>query len=660
MPQKKNFESMWLIFLLIFWKHCSTQVRGEEANGPPDDLGAEEGGAFFALRSCHQLLHSDSGEFFSPDYLCSNPPLWCNWTIRVDPGKRIHLHLEDLTPDDTCHLKQDQVHVDEPAGPFRVHKVLLKCWREVKFTSSSNTLYVMLLIRGHPSPPYRGFYGRYQAFGPPVVFHPQDGYMLRQTGSVIQNGEDGESDQHDYTQMVNPDLMYDYYDQHADVTPVLPWDEDEDMEVGENQHAAFMNFSHIHSFRTEPTVPTFTQETSRSGRGADRTPPHPPDLSESPQQDHASQDNEVQPTTLTPTVLWRDVEVTSEVSEGATVSEENRPGVSEALDQMLSAGVGPEKEPEPTHPQPNMVEQLSDHRGHYEIKNHSGNPHLPGDYLFEVAVEVNFQQDFESSEQLSMALQQPVKALITKKLEALHSLLSLSFKRVKRISVGALCILWLQVRHRPEDLQVRRVMNSLHELTTDMISLRGRTEKGIIMSMSIADVNECGTMMVMCDVNADCVNKFGSYVCHCRPGLKDASRLGSGGTVCVDVKETGCSSGLSAETKGVYVLFFLLSSLILMLLGAAGMLYHRHHRGAFLVRCHSNLSHTDPNNNHHHQHHEGDPDLTPPPPPPPARGFREGWPQMKEHLPPVDLPLLRFSPLLPPDDYTEPQEGGRK
>lgn len=128
-------------------------------------------GAFFALRSCHQQLLGDTGEFFSPDYLCSNPPLWCNWTIRVDPTKRVHLDLEDLTPDDVCHDKQDQVHVEDPAGG---HKLLLKCWREAKFTSSTNMLEVVLLIGGWPSAPYRGFYGRYHAFGPPAVYNPEE------------------------------------------------------------------------------------------------------------------------------------------------------------------------------------------------------------------------------------------------------------------------------------------------------------------------------------------------------------------------------------------------------------------------------------------------------------------------------------------------------
>lgn len=107
----------------------------------------------------------------------------------------------------------------------------------------------------------------------------------------------------------------------------------------------------------------------------------------------------------------------------------------------------------------------------------------------------------------------------------------------------------------------------------------------------------------------------------------------------------GCSAPLSAETKGVYVLFFLLSCLVLLLLVAAGALYHRHHQGAFLVRCPAPL---DPNNNLHH-HHPGSPeDSELPPPPLPARTYRESWPQVKQRSPDVELPLLRFSPLLPP------------
>ena len=58
------------------------------------------------------------------------------------------------------------------------------------------------------------------------------------------------------------------------------------------------------------------------------------------------------------------------------------------------------------------------------------------------------------------------------------------------------------------------------------------------MASQWLDVNECSTHLMLCDMNAECVNVFGTYSCHCRPGFQDASRLGSG-TVCVDAKASG-------------------------------------------------------------------------------------------------------------------------
>ncbi|KAI5625923.1 hypothetical protein C0J50_14477 [Silurus asotus] len=129
--------------------------------GSPDRI------AFYALRSCHQVLHGDSGEFFSPDYLCSNPALWCNWTIQVPPGKRVQIYLEDLTPEQACHMKTDQIHLDESPLSAGESSILERCWRSSIYTSFSNTVHVVQLIRPNHNPPHRGFYGAYQAFGLP-------------------------------------------------------------------------------------------------------------------------------------------------------------------------------------------------------------------------------------------------------------------------------------------------------------------------------------------------------------------------------------------------------------------------------------------------------------------------------------------------------------
>lgn len=62
------------------------------------------------------------------------------------------------------------------------------------------------------------------------------------------------------------------------------------------------------------------------------------------------------------------------------------------------------------------------------------------------------------------------------------------------------------------------------------------------LSRVCIDVNECGTQLVLCDINADCLDHYGSYSCRCRPGFRDESRLGSGGTTCVDVTAAGTLS----------------------------------------------------------------------------------------------------------------------
>uniref|UniRef100_A0A674PQQ0 Uncharacterized LOC101078859 n=1 Tax=Takifugu rubripes TaxID=31033 RepID=A0A674PQQ0_TAKRU len=450
---------------------------------PPSDDGA-----FFALRSCHQQLGGDSGEFFSPDYLCSNPPLWCNWTIRVDPTKRVHLDLEDLTPADACHVKQDQLHVEDPAGG---HKLLLKCWRETKFTSSTNMLEVVLLIGGWPSVPYRGFYGRYQAFGPPVVYDPEE----------------------------------------------IPQDEGEGEEESAN--------GHNHS----PSPLPLPQEESET-------------------------------------------------------------------DQSDS--------------EPNVMEPQSERRGN--CKNF-------------LSLLIHFQTDRSVCWLCRLhcpCLPKESNGRSTI-LSCQQQLSSLTHACVYRLNAGALFILWVQLSQEPGDLKVHGVIHA--------------TLQGLIATDVIENVNECGTQLVLCDVNADCVNWFGSYSCRCRPGFRDVSRLGSGGTVCIDMTSTGFGSGLAAETKGVYVLFFLLSSLVLMLLAAAGLLYHRHRRGAFQVHCQSTGNVSDPNNNRHRDNC-GPAELPPLPPPPPARGLRESWPRVKECCPAVELPLLRFSPLMM-EGYKEPQERGK-
>ncbi|XP_023189316.1 uncharacterized protein LOC102226733 [Xiphophorus maculatus] len=670
MPKRNslNFPSRLLVFLLTFGKLCEAQGNTGGVNRLPDGPKGDSG-AFFALRSCHQLLNSDSGEFFSPDYLCSNPPLWCNWTIQVDPGKRIHLRLEDLTLEEACSLKQDQIHVDEPGAQSGGHKVLQKCWQEAKYTSSSNTLYVVLLIGGWPDPPYRGFYGHYQAFGPPVVYSPQEGSTGRSKESERSPGLSEFEPLVNNVELENDDLAYDYYDQQL-ATSGLPWvplGGDRGAEAVKNLYPSLKNHSHVYQSVAAPTAPTSTQRMFRSGRGATRSLSSQADSAGRSVIPPAQQRDELKPGNNTPiarkgktvdTVSADESNLNGQVSpDGLEEVADDRLRISQASDQQPSSSDGTEtQKTDHKHHHPKMVEP----KGNSNMKNKSEGPHLPGDHLFEVAVEVNFSHDLEDSwDNLAQLLLLSVKTLISKQLEALHTRLSLSSKRIKRLNAGALYILWLQIGHGPGGVQIHRAVHSaMQGLLATGVNLRVNHRSAVIMSVSTADVNECGTQLVLCDANADCVNHFGTYACRCRAGFRDESHLGSGGTTCMEVQPAGCGSNLSSETKGVYILFFLLSSLILTLLVVSGTLYHRHHRGGFVVRC---PSPPDPNNNHLQpdDSYSTPTDCDLPPPPPPARGGRESWAPGKERCPPVDLPLLRFSSLLPADGYIDTQESGK-
>ncbi|KAI4832488.1 hypothetical protein KUCAC02_015455, partial [Chaenocephalus aceratus] len=415
------------------------------------------------------------------------------------------------------------------------------------------------------------------AFGPPVVYNPQEG--LPETNTASQSLPSGHLELNKLLDP-NPDLMYDYNNQPSEMMS-----EDEegaaDTEVAENHRPSLESYSQL---KATPTVESSTQEAST----------HP--------------------------------EEATAAEKEKSADDKSRKEVIEASDQLPVSSE--ESEPEETHPHPNMVEPLSDQRAHPRIRNHSGISHLPGDYLFEVAVEINFHPDVEESwDNLAMSLLLSVEALISKQLETLHTPLSMSSERMKRLSAGALFIVWLQLDQGPGGLQVHRTLHStLQGLISTHVGVRGDRRKAVILSVSTADVDECASQLVRCDLNADCENRFGSYSCRCRSGFQDESHLGLVGTVCVNQNTAGCSS--SSESRGVYVLFFLLSSVLLLLLGAAGLLYLRHHRGAFLLR-----GHADPNNNTTSTHHyHADSEL--PPPPLPARGFRE-------------VPLLRFSSLQP-------------
>ncbi|KAK0140932.1 hypothetical protein N1851_022065 [Merluccius polli] len=674
---------------------------GNDVPNVSDEQVDKADGAFFALRGCHQVLRGERGEFFSPDYLCSNPPLWCNWTIQVDPRMRIQLYLEDLIQPDVCHLKEDQIHVDEATGYFGGHKILQNCWREAKYISISNTLHVVLLIGGQPSYPYRGVYGRYQAFVPTAVYKPLEKLKEHTRSSWVEStatemppsGERGfieflpESNIEKVESVLgerpalpsqeNYDLVYDYYDQTSSLPVVQHWEpgaptevddtlrgplilkEEDGLAVRENDHKTSLGHGNYDGTLEELIALPNTAAsivTVRTGRkagesGSDedvRSPQNSRLLPRSPEAARRNaedmQSHESSFTTAVPQNISLPAEHVTAVT--SVEGSEQVEGNGTWLDKT-SESPPPSADQAPPHAHPNVVEQLSGHR--------------TTDHLFEVAVEVNFQHDpVEHWDRMARSLLLSVKALINKELEFLHTPKNMLSKRIKRLSAGVLYILWLQISEGATGPHIHTTVHAaLQELIETSVKLQDSQGQAVIVSVSTADVNECGTHLMLCDTNAECVNVFGSYSCHCRPGFLDVSRLGSG-TACADAKASGCRSGPSAEvTKGVYVVFFLLSFLILTLLAAIAVMYRRHSSGTFLVRCHSDGFADDTacsvkGSNGERCRINANSDLLPPPPP--IRRPKDGWSHPKECCPPVDVPLLRFNPILPLDGLIDPPE----
>ncbi|XP_051939740.1 uncharacterized protein zgc:66455 [Hippocampus zosterae] len=612
------------------WTSCEAQLLEDEAK-PISGAAVEGGGAFFALRSCHQRLGGDDGDFFSPDYVCANPPLWCNWSIRAPAGKRVHLHLQDLTPDEDCHLKEDRIYVDEPADPSAGtsarHRVLRGCWREATYASGSDTLRVVLLIGGRPARQYRGFYARYRSFGPDTPYRSPDGA----------SAPDGNRDPWDWGDL-SP-MTAGQGERHptatADVFPVFDYPgKAADSSAGPDVRA---QDSKIQSEITQTSESP--HRTSPAERGAPGMLSDSPDLAGPPRK-HL---NRFPGGSLhAPTAERRDAEPPEDQHRPAEVGQNEM--------EVVDASSSPkEQKPGRTLPPPNLVEALSAHR--VNVWNASQVRHEPGDQLFEVSVEVQLGQEGDPrQERLDGLLMKSLKALVLRHLDSRHTPLSLTFKRIKRLRAGELYIMWLNTGRGGSQMS-SGVHRDLHEMVGSALGPAGNPHRGVVASVSVGDVNECGTQLALCDVNADCLDQFGSYGCRCKDGFRDESHLGPAGTVCVQQEPTGCSRGPSGETKVVYVLFFLLSSLLLMSLAAACALYGCRRRGSFPLK--GQPSHSDGRF----------PDAAasdPPPPPPPARGPRDSWALHKERRAAVDLPLLRFSPLTPSDVYADSQEGGKK
>lgn len=101
---------------------------------------------------------------------------------------------------------------------------------------------------------------------------------------------------------------------------------------------------------------------------------------------------------------------------------------------------------------------------------------------------------------------------------------------------------------------------------------------------------------------------------------------------------------------GVYAVVSLLVLLIVLLLLVVYFLHHRYYRGSFLPRCQKSSASSvvetaanDNNNTGNNDSGSANPSIFPPPPP----SVR----MSKDSQRSLDLPLLRFSSLVPPDGF---------
>ncbi|XP_016395930.1 uncharacterized protein LOC107729761 [Sinocyclocheilus rhinocerous] len=684
MPRRHLLSTCSLVILIYLTGLISSAEINRYGGQASAGVGRERY-AFYALRSCHQVLRDDGGEFFSPDYLCSHPPVWCNWTIQVPPGKRLELYLEDFTPSDACQQKSDQIHLDESPAPAGGQKILERCWRKARYTSVSNTVQVVLLIDGNRHVPYRGFYGRFKAFrsldspdsmyedipvevveaelgddedetdaitdSPPAVrdVTADTSGVSTQTPSAgltssvkFASSVSNEKSSRDSSPLIlapgyNSNDVVDgdaYYDDHffaASQEAAGRW-------AAETQHkqpksgaaqirpryqAAYAGVSDMTlSAQTRmPLVKPAARSPSAMRRNVDA-------------QAHSSGQIEPVRARITPDageVRW------------VKVGQRGDEGVSIEMTATKSSVTLPVIQPK--------LQRKSKEKALYRqtLRNVTHNRHFPAELLFEVSVEINLEPEHrEESSSLRSALETMIREVfghLTPK--------SLDFKRLKKLSSGVLFIVWLQFEKLAVGQQTHRdLQSSLQRLQGRTVKSQTSETQGVIASISTEDINECETQMVVCDAHAECVNQFGSYSCHCIHGYREVPH-GPGASVCVASAEPDCSWTSSPRIlRGVYAGISLITLLIVLLLLVAFLLYHRYYRGSFLPRCQKTSASSvvetaasdDDNNN---TGNDGSGDANPsifPPPPPSMRMGKDGHRSL-------DLPLLRFSSLVPPDGF---------
>ncbi|XP_073698649.1 uncharacterized protein [Garra rufa] len=657
---RRHFLSRYSLLILIYLSGLQSSFEINRYGGQASAGGGRERYAFFALRSCHQVLHDDSGEIFSPDFLCSNPPVWCNWTIQVRPGKRLELYLEDLTPSDACQQKSDQIHLDEYPTAAGGQRILERCWRKARYTSVSNTVQVVLLIDGNRPNPYRGFYGHYKAFGSPDSPDPIYEDIPVDVIAALDGDGDAVTDSPAGVRDITADT------QESGLNRQTPAGLTSSVKLGSSLTNEFP-VGKRESWKKNPTTNSSPHALASGYHGNDAIDDDAyyddDDFFAAPQEkagQWAAETQKNKPKSGPAQIRPRYQAAYGQVSDMALSAHTRMPHAKAAarspyaMRRNVDAQAHSSGQSEVVRAKmaPGAGGVRGEKVGHWDDEEGISMEMtaIVGELLFEVSVEVRLEpEDHEESFSLRSSLETMIRESfghLTPK--------SLDFKRMKKLSSSVLFIVWLQFEKTVVGLQTHR------DLQASLQGLKGRSIKSqttatqrVIASVSTEDINECETQMVVCDAHAECVNQFGSYSCHCTHGYREALHE-TGASICVASTEPDCSWKSSPTIlRGVYAIVSLLVLLIVLLLLVAFLLHHRYYRGSFLPRCQkssaSSVVETAANNeDNNNTGNDGSGGANPsifPPPPPSMRISKDGHRSL-------DLPLLRFSSLVPPDGFS--------
>ncbi|XP_038252711.1 uncharacterized protein LOC119853566 isoform X2 [Dermochelys coriacea] len=162
--------------------------------------------------------------------------------------------------------------------------------------------------------------------------------------------------------------------------------------------------------------------------------------------------------------------------------------------------------------------------------------HNPGDVLFEVTSEIEHKGWIpHSGDELKKALMESIKLHIQKNLKLLiNKVNEIKLKEIKRTNdLKPTFTFWLHLKSEERNMSVL-----LHSQLNDLIGKPVEAEKLQMALLSVRDVNECNSGIGMCGDEADCLNEDGTYLCRCKKGYEDRSRMKSG-TLCVRIPQSG-------------------------------------------------------------------------------------------------------------------------